>query len=59
MKSFPMVILGGGVGAGYAAKEFVSQGGGKGQLAIVRLARYFCNAHQIGGGRRPTKKLIR
>jgi hypothetical protein len=54
-----MVILGGGVGAGYAAKEFVSQGGGKGQLAIVRLARYFCNAHQIGGGRRPTKKLIR
>lgn len=35
MKTFPMVILGGGVGAGYAAKEFVSQGGGKGQLAIV------------------------
>ena len=35
MKSFPIVILGGGVGTGYAAKEFVSQGGGKGQLAIV------------------------
>ncbi len=35
MKSFPLVILGGGVGTGYAAKEFVSQGGGKGQLAIV------------------------
>jgi NADPH-dependent 2,4-dienoyl-CoA reductase/sulfur reductase-like enzyme len=35
MKTFPMVILGGGVVAGYAAKEFVSQGGGKGQLAIV------------------------
>lgn len=35
MKTFPLVILGGGVAAGYAAKEFVSQGGGKGQLAIV------------------------
>lgn len=29
MKSFPMVILGGGVVAGYAAKELVSQGGAK------------------------------
>ncbi|MGC4097461.1 MAG: FAD-dependent oxidoreductase [Nitrospira sp.] len=35
MKSFPFVILGGGVVAGYAAKEFVAQGGGKNQLAIV------------------------
>ncbi len=35
MKSFPFVILGGGVAAGYAAKEFVAQGGGKKQLAIV------------------------
>ncbi|MCW5799302.1 MAG: Pyridine nucleotide-disulfide oxidoreductase [Nitrospira sp.] len=39
MKAFPMVILGGGVGAGYAAKEFVAQGGGKGQLAIVTAER--------------------
>ncbi|OGV76446.1 MAG: hypothetical protein A3K18_12845 [Lentisphaerae bacterium RIFOXYA12_64_32] len=35
MKSFPMVILGGGVVAGYAAKEFVAQGGKGGGLAIV------------------------
>jgi NADPH-dependent 2,4-dienoyl-CoA reductase/sulfur reductase-like enzyme len=35
MKSFPIVILGGGVAAGYAAKEFVAQGGKKGGLAIV------------------------
>ena len=35
MKSFPIVILGGGVVAGYAAKEFVGQGGKKGELAIV------------------------
>jgi NADPH-dependent 2,4-dienoyl-CoA reductase/sulfur reductase-like enzyme len=35
MKSFPIVILGGGVVAGYAAKEFVSQNGKKGELAIV------------------------
>ena len=35
MKSFPIVILGGGVVAGYAAKEFVAQGGKKGDLAIV------------------------
>jgi len=35
MKSFPIVILGGGVVAGYAAKEFVAQSGEKGELAIV------------------------
>src|ERR1700693_5152441 len=35
MKSSPIVILGGGVVAGYAAKEFVAQGGKKGELAIV------------------------
>ena len=35
MKSFPIVILGGGVVAGYAAKEFVAQSGKKGDLAIV------------------------
>jgi NADPH-dependent 2,4-dienoyl-CoA reductase/sulfur reductase-like enzyme len=35
VKSFPIVILGGGVVAGYAAKEFVSQSGKKGELAIV------------------------
>ena len=35
MKSFPIVILGGGVVAGYATKEFVAQGGKKGELAIV------------------------
>ena len=35
MKSFPIVILGGGVVAGYAAKEFVAQGGKEGGLAIV------------------------
>jgi NADPH-dependent 2,4-dienoyl-CoA reductase/sulfur reductase-like enzyme len=35
MKSFPTVILGGGVVAGYAAKEFVAQSGKKGELAIV------------------------
>jgi len=35
MKSFPIVILGGGVVAGYAAKEFAAQNGKKGELAIV------------------------
>jgi NADPH-dependent 2,4-dienoyl-CoA reductase/sulfur reductase-like enzyme len=35
MKSFPIVILGGGVVAGYAAKEFVGQSGKHGELAIV------------------------
>jgi NAD(P)H-nitrite reductase large subunit len=35
MKPFPIVILGGGVVAGYAAKEFVAQSGKKGGLAIV------------------------
>jgi hypothetical protein len=30
MESFPSVILGGGVVAGYAAKEFVAQNGKKG-----------------------------
>ena len=35
MKSFPIVILGGGVVAGYAGKEFVAQSGKKGDLAIV------------------------
>ena len=35
MKSFPIVILGGGVVAGYAAKEFVAQSGKMGELAIV------------------------
>jgi len=35
MKSFPIVILGGGVAAGYAAKEFVAQSGKSGDLAIV------------------------
>ncbi len=35
MKSFPIIILGGGIVAGYAAKEFVAQGGTKGDLAIV------------------------
>jgi len=35
MKPFPIVILGGGVVAGYAAKEFVAQGGKKGELLIV------------------------
>jgi NADPH-dependent 2,4-dienoyl-CoA reductase/sulfur reductase-like enzyme len=35
MKSFPIVILGGGVVAGYAAKEFVAQSGKKGGLAII------------------------
>jgi 3-phenylpropionate/trans-cinnamate dioxygenase ferredoxin reductase subunit len=35
MKSFPIVILGGGVVAGYAAKEFVAQSGETGELAIV------------------------
>src|ERR1700733_15015809 len=35
MKSYPLVILGGGVVAGYAAKEFVAQSGKKGELAIV------------------------
>ena len=35
MKSFPIVILGGGVVAGYAAREFVAQSGKNGELAIV------------------------
>ena len=35
MKPLPIVILGGGVVAGYAAKEFVAQSGKKGDLAIV------------------------
>jgi NADPH-dependent 2,4-dienoyl-CoA reductase/sulfur reductase-like enzyme len=35
MKTFPIVILGGGVVAGYAAKEFVAQSGKPGDLAIV------------------------
>ena len=35
MKSFPIVILGVGVVAGYAAREFVAQSGKKGELAIV------------------------
>ena len=35
MNSFPIVILGGGGVAGYAAKEFVAQSGKKGELAIV------------------------
>ena len=35
MKTFPIVILGGGVVAGYAAKEFVAQSGKKGYLEIV------------------------
>ena len=35
MDSFPIVILGGGVVAGYAAKEFAAQSGKKGELAIV------------------------
>lgn len=35
MTSYPMVILGGGVAAGYAAQEFVTQSGKKGGLAIV------------------------
>ena len=35
MKSFPIVILGGGVVAGYAAKEFVGRSGKHGELAIV------------------------
>ena len=34
-ESFPIVILGGGVVAGYAAKEFVAQSGKKEGLAIV------------------------
>ena len=41
MKSFPIVILGGGVVAGYAAKEFVAQGGKKGGLAIVTAENAF------------------
>ena len=35
MKPLPIVILGGGVAAGYAAKEFVAQSGKRGDLAIV------------------------
>ena len=35
MKSFRIIILGGGMVAGYAAKEFVAQSGNKGELAIV------------------------
>ncbi len=40
-KSFPIVILGGGVAAGYAAKEFVAQNGSKGELAIVTAEKAF------------------
>ncbi len=35
MKSYPMIILGGGVAAGYAAKEFVARNGKAGKLLIV------------------------
>ena len=35
MKSYPLVILGGGMVAGYAAKEFVAQSGKKGELTII------------------------
>ena len=35
MKPFPIVILGGGAAAGYAAKEFAAQSGKRGDLAIV------------------------
>lgn len=35
MKSYKYVILGGGVAAGYAAKEFVEQNGSAGELCIV------------------------
>jgi hypothetical protein len=35
LHELPIVILGGGVVAGYAAKEFVVQSGKKGALAIV------------------------
>jgi len=35
MKFFPFVNLGGGVVAGYTAKEFVALSGKKGGLAIV------------------------
>ena len=35
MKPFPIVILGGGVAAGYAAKEFVARSGKREDLAIV------------------------
>jgi len=35
MKPFPTIILGGGVAAAYAAKEFVAQSGKRGELAIV------------------------
>jgi NADPH-dependent 2,4-dienoyl-CoA reductase/sulfur reductase-like enzyme len=35
MKPLPRVILGGGVAAGYAAKEFVARSGKRGDLAIV------------------------
>jgi len=38
MKTFPIVILGGGVAAGYAAKEFVAHRGKRGELAIVTAA---------------------
>jgi NADPH-dependent 2,4-dienoyl-CoA reductase/sulfur reductase-like enzyme len=41
MKTFPMVILGGGVVAGNAAKEFVAQGGKKGELAIITAENAF------------------
>ncbi|KFK38337.1 hypothetical protein AALP_AA3G101000 [Arabis alpina] len=34
-KSFKYVIIGGGVAAGYAAKEFVNQGVNPGELAII------------------------
>ena len=35
MKPLSIVILGGGVAAGYAAKEFIAQSGKRGDLAIV------------------------
>ena len=35
MKPLPIVILGVGVVAGYAAKEFVAQSGKRGELTIV------------------------
>jgi hypothetical protein len=40
VKSFPIVILGGGVVAGYAAKEFALQSGKKGDLAIVTAENF-------------------
>ncbi|BCA56486.1 pyridine nucleotide-disulfide oxidoreductase [Nitrospira sp. KM1] len=59
-----MVILGGGVAAGYAAKEFVSQNGGKGQLAIVTAEqvppyeRPPLSKDFLAGGKKPDDILI-